>query len=163
MVIPRLHHEPSATELAKAIGQGELSAVEATDAAIARIERLDGPINAVVVRDFDRAREAARAADERRAAGKAGPLNGVPITVKESFNIAGLKTTWGFEYARDFVADEDAHAVKKLKEAGAVVLGKRWPDPIPHVFGYHEVWHSMTVAAGSCHFAVVVLVLVGLS
>jgi amidase len=48
----------------------------------------------------------------------------VPVTVKESFNIAGLKTTWGFEHARDFVADEDAHAVKKLKAAGAVVLGK---------------------------------------
>ncbi len=124
MAIPRLHDEPSANELAKSIAQGELSAVEATDAAIARIERLDGPINAVVVRDFDRAREAAGKADERRAAGNAGPLNGVPITVKESFNIAGLKTTWGFEYARDFVADEDAHAVKKLKEAGAVVLGK---------------------------------------
>ena len=87
MAIPRLHDEPSANELAKCIAQGELSAVEATDAAIARIERLDGPINAVVVRDFDRAREAAGKADERRAAGNAGPLNGVPITVKESFNI----------------------------------------------------------------------------
>lgn len=50
-----------------------------------------------------------------------------------------------------------------LYTVGAVGLGKRWPDPIPHVFGYHEVWHSMTVAAGSCHFAVVVLVLIGLT
>ncbi|MBL0115738.1 MAG: hypothetical protein IPP45_10095 [Sphingomonadales bacterium] len=85
-------------------------------------------------------------ADERRAAGNAGPLNGVPITVKESFNIAGLKTTWGFEYARDFVADEDAHAVKKLKEAGAVVLGKTnghlLPSPIssqqPHLWAHQQ-------------------------
>jgi hemolysin III len=46
-----------------------------------------------------------------------------------------------------------------LYTVGAVVLGKRWPDPIPHVFGYHEVWHAMTVAAGGCHFAVVALVL----
>ncbi|MCB1796988.1 MAG: hemolysin III family protein, partial [Candidatus Competibacteraceae bacterium] len=46
-----------------------------------------------------------------------------------------------------------------LYTVGAIVLGKRWPDPVPHVFGYHEVWHSMTVAAGSCHFAVVALVL----
>ncbi|HNB96241.1 MAG TPA: hemolysin III family protein [Microthrixaceae bacterium] len=47
-----------------------------------------------------------------------------------------------------------------LYTVGAIVLGKRWPDPVPHVFGYHEVWHSMTVAAGSCHFAVVALVLI---
>ena len=53
-----------------------------------------------------------------------GPLHGVPMTVKESYNIAGLKTTWGFEHARDFVADEDAHVVKRLKAAGAVILGK---------------------------------------
>ena len=46
-----------------------------------------------------------------------------------------------------------------LYTVGAVVLGRRWPDPIPHVFGYHEVWHAMTVAAGTCHFAVVALAL----
>lgn len=124
MTVPRLHDEPSALELAGQIAAGELSAAEAVDAAIARIERLDGDINAVVVRDFDRAREAAKAADARRAQGVAGPLNGVPMTVKESFNIAGLKTTWGFEHARDFVASEDAHVVRKLKEAGAIILGK---------------------------------------
>jgi len=124
MAVPRLHDEPSALELARQIADGQLSAVEAVEAALDRIERLDGKINAVVVRDFDRAREAAKEADRRRAAGQAGPLNGVPVTVKESFDIAGLKTTWGFEHARDFVAREDAHAVRKLKEAGAVILGK---------------------------------------
>lgn len=124
MAVPRLHDEPSALELARKIADGQLSAVEAVDAAIARIERLDGDINAVVVRDFDRARIAAQAADARKGTGNAGPLNGVPMTVKESFNIAGLKTTWGFEHARDFVASEDAHTVRKLKEAGAVILGK---------------------------------------
>jgi amidase len=124
MTVPRLHDEPSAIELAGQIAAGELSAAEAVDAAIARIERLDGDINAVVVRDFDRAREAAMAADAQRAQGVAGPLNGVPMTVKESFNIAGLKTTWGFEHARDFVASEDSHVASKLKEAGAIILGK---------------------------------------
>lgn len=122
MPVPRLHNEPSALELAGQIARGDLGALEAADAAIARIEALDGPINAVVVRDFERAREAAKALD---AAGVAkGPLHGVPMTVKESFNIAGLKTTWGFTHARDFVADDDAYAVKKLKAAGAVILGK---------------------------------------
>ncbi len=46
-----------------------------------------------------------------------------------------------------------------LYTLGAVVLARRWPDPFPDVFGYHEVWHAMTVAAGACHFAVVALVL----
>ncbi|MFD1766872.1 amidase family protein [Sphingorhabdus buctiana] len=124
MAFPRLHNEPTALELAGQIARGELSAVEACEAAIARIEALDGPINAVVVRDFDRAREQAKLRDKAKAAGQAGPLNGVPMTVKESYDIAGLKTTWGFEFARDFVADEDAHAVKRLKAAGAVILGK---------------------------------------
>ncbi|MEY4870039.1 MAG: hypothetical protein RIS11_1233 [Pseudomonadota bacterium] len=124
MTVPRLHDEPSALELAGQIAAGTISATEAVDAAIGRIEKLDRPINAVVVRDFERAREAAKAADARRAQGVAGPLNGVPMTVKESFNIAGLKTTWGFEHARDFVASEDAHVARKLKEAGAIILGK---------------------------------------
>jgi amidase len=124
MSIARLHSEPSAIELARQIAAGTISATEAVDAAIGRIEKLDGPINAVVVRDFERAREAAKAADARRAEGVAGPLNGVPMTVKESFNIAGLKTTWGFEHARDFVASEDSYVARKLKEAGAIILGK---------------------------------------
>ena len=115
MAFPRLHNEPTALELAGQIARGELSAVEACEAAIARIKALDGPINAVVVRDFDRAREQAKLRDKAKAARQAGPLNGVPMTVKESYDIAGLKTTWGFEFARDFVADEDAHAVKRLK------------------------------------------------
>jgi amidase len=121
MAIPKLHNEPGAIELAAQIAAGKLSAIEAVDAAIARIEKLDGPINAVVVRDFDRARETAKLADAR---GVNGPLHGVPMTVKESFNIAGLKTTWGFEHARDFVANEDALTVKNLKKAGAIILGK---------------------------------------
>jgi amidase len=121
MAIPKLHNEPGAIELAAQIVAGKLSALEATDAAIARIEAQDGAINAVVVRDFDRAREAAKLVDARPVR---GPLHGVPMTVKESFNIAGLKTTWGFEHARDFVASEDAPTVRKLKEAGAIILGK---------------------------------------
>ena len=120
-MIPKLHNEPGATELAAQIARGDLSALEATDDAIARIEALDGPINAVVVRDFERARDAARLVDARTVK---GPLHGVPMTVKESFNIAGLKTTWGFDHARDFVASEDAPTVRRLKEAGAVILGK---------------------------------------
>ena len=84
-----------AGEQVAALAAGKVSSLELTDAAIDRIERLDGPINAVVVRDFDRARAAAKAADAALARGERRPLLGVPMTVKESHNVAGLPTTWG--------------------------------------------------------------------
>jgi amidase len=68
--------------------------------------------------------------DQRLAAGDGAPLLGVPMTVKESFDIAGLKTSWGMEAARDFTAQEDALAVKRLKAAGAVILGKTNVPPM---------------------------------
>jgi amidase len=114
----------SAKELAAAVRRGTASALEVTEAAIARIEALDGPINAVVVRDFDRARDQARAIDVAVASGCDLPLAGVPMTVKETFNVAGLPTTFGMESGRDYRPAEDAAAVQRLKEAGAVILGK---------------------------------------
>jgi len=116
--------ERSALQTAAAIRSGETSAILECEAAIARIEARDGPINAVVVRDFDRARDAAREADRRLASGDTAPFLGVPMTVKESFNIAGLPTSWGFAEYRENIATEDAVAVKRLKAAGAVILGK---------------------------------------
>src|ERR1041385_6680691 len=82
-------------ETAAALATRKVSAVELADAAIARIEKLDGKLNAVVARDFERAREAAKRADAALARGEKKPLLGVPMTVKESFNVAGLPTTWG--------------------------------------------------------------------
>lgn len=114
----------SAGELAAAVRRRAVGALELTDAAIARIEARDGPINAVVVRDFDRAREQARTVDERVARGDNLPLAGVPMTVKECFNVAGLPTCFGFAFAKDYRPGEDAAAVRRLKEAGAVILGK---------------------------------------
>jgi amidase len=114
----------SATQLLAAMAAREVSAVELTEAAIARIERYDGDINAICVPDFDRALNAALQADAARATGDLRPLLGVPMTVKESFNVAGLPTTWGIPRFRDFVAAEDAVAVSRVKDAGAVVLGK---------------------------------------
>jgi amidase len=101
-----------------------VSALELCEAAIARIEALDGPLNAVVVRDFDRARRQAAEADAALARGERRPLLGVPMTVKEAFNVAGLPTTWGLPPFRDFVPQQDAVAVQRLKAAGAVILGK---------------------------------------
>jgi amidase len=114
----------SAGELAQALAKREIPALELTDQFIARIEALDGDLNAVPVRDFARAREAAREADAALARGERRPLLGVPVTVKESYNVAGLPTTWGVPAFKDFVAQEDALAVTRLKSAGAVILGK---------------------------------------
>lgn len=114
----------SATELTEAMASGRVSAVELTEAAIARIERHDATINAVCVPDFERALAAARDADAARARGEVRPLLGVPMTVKESYHVAGLPTTWGFPAFADFVPDADAVAVARVKAAGAVVLGK---------------------------------------
>ena len=85
----------TAGELAAALADREISARELLDAAIARIEALDPKINSVVVRDFDRAREAADAADAALARGERRPLLGLPMTVKEHYAVAGLPTTRG--------------------------------------------------------------------
>jgi amidase len=114
----------SAGELAESLLNKEISALELTEQFIARIEALDGDLNAVPVRDFARAREAAGQADAALARGERRPLLGVPVTIKESYNVAGLPTAWGIPAARDFIAQEDALAVARLKGAGVVILGK---------------------------------------
>jgi amidase len=114
----------SAGELAESLQKREVSALELADQFIDRIEALDGDLNAVPVRDFARAREAARQADAALARGERLPLLGVPVTIKESYNVAGLPTTWGIPAAEDFIPPEDALAVSRLKAAGAIVLGK---------------------------------------
>jgi len=114
----------SAAQVVDALRARRFSSLELTDLVIARIERHDPSLNAVIARDFDRAREAAKAADAALARGENRPLLGVPMTVKESFNVAGLPTTWGIAQAKDFRASDDALIVTRVRGAGAVVLGK---------------------------------------
>lgn len=119
----------TATRLARAIRNGRLSSVEATQAHLERIGRLNGELSALVVIDRDGALKAARAADRAadraRAKKKAlGPLHGVPITIKEAFDVAGLHTTSSHPPLKDNVAREDASLVARLRAAGAVILGK---------------------------------------
>jgi amidase len=114
----------SIAELTKALRSRRISASELLERVIARIEALDQRLNAVVVRDFDRARTTAKVADAALARGDQRPLLGIPVTLKEPFNIAGLPTTWGYPEFRDFVPTEDAVIVSRLKGAGAVVIGK---------------------------------------
>ncbi len=114
----------TAADLLQALAARQVSARELCDAAIARIEVLDPKINAVVVRDFDRARAAADAADAARARGERRPLLGLPMTVKEAFSVAGLPTTWGIEKYREWRPNFSSLVVQRLKEAGAIILGK---------------------------------------
>src|SRR5919198_6524061 len=115
----------SATEAARRISTREISALELTEALLGRIEAVDPGVNAVAELRREAALREAAAADEAVAGGAAvGPLHGVPVTVKEAFDVAGLHTTWGNPAFRDAVADADATVVRRLREAGAVVVGK---------------------------------------
>jgi amidase len=114
----------TAGELVAALDARRVGALELTDAAIARIEKRDGPINAVVVRDFDRARAAAKAADQALGQGERRPLLGLPMTVKEAHNMEGLPTTWGSPAFSGYFPSNDALGVSRLKAAGAIILGK---------------------------------------
>ncbi len=109
---------------AEAVRSGKLSALEACDAAIARIEALDQTINAVVVHDFERARAAAKAIDQNRKPDDPRRLLGVAMTVKESNDVEGLPSTWGFESFANVDADRDAVVVQRMKAEGAVIVGK---------------------------------------
>jgi amidase len=113
----------SAIEQLSALRSRKISSAELVDAAIERIQKVDGEINAVVVKDFDRAREAALAADEDRKAGADRPLLGLPLTVKEAFDVEGLPTTWGLP-GKHAPAAADAVLVGRLRSAGAIILGK---------------------------------------
>ena len=84
----------SANELAALLAQKKVSSVELLEQSIKRIETFDPRINVVVVRDFDRAHDAAKAADKALGRGERQPLLGIPMTVKEQYNVAGLPTTW---------------------------------------------------------------------
>ena len=115
----------SATDLAARIRRGAITSVALTDYFIDRIERLDGDVNAVVVRTFEAARAAAVIADAAAAEGRwLGPLHGVPMTIKESYVLAGTVTSWGLERFRHNQSKHDGLIVQRFKAAGAHFLGK---------------------------------------
>ncbi|MFD7069776.1 amidase [Streptomyces sp. NPDC059913] len=135
----------TAGQLTAALRAGDVTSAELTDEAIARIERDDEVVNAICVPDFDRARAAACDADRARARGEDRPLLGIPVTVKESYDIAGLPTTWGLPQHRDFVPAEDAVQVSRLRAAGAVVLGKtNVPVGLQDIQTFNEIYGTTT-------------------
>src|ERR1051325_2995149 len=130
-----------APDFAAAVARRQISPPQLVDHAIARIEALDGKLNAVVVRDFERARAAAKEADAALARGERRPLLGIPMTVKESFNVAGLPTTWGFPNTKGKLVPDDALLVARLKAAGAIILGKtNVPIRLADFQSYNDVY-----------------------
>jgi fatty acid amide hydrolase len=114
-----------AAELARRIAEGQLTAVEVVDAHIARIESVQPLLNAMTATRFERARAEAAAADLRQAAAEPlGPLHGVPITIKDSLDVAGLPSTFGLPSRAGILAEADEEHVAALRRAGAIVLGK---------------------------------------
>ena len=115
----------TASQLSKLIETKEVSPVEATEAYLDRIQEVDGKLNSYITVTGEQALESARRAEQEIATGvNRGPLHGVPVAVKDQFNTAGVLTTGGSSILKDNVPEDDATVITKLKNAGAVLLGK---------------------------------------
>jgi len=119
------HAFASATQLAGKIRDRQIGCLELLEFFVARAERYNPKLNTIVAWQVEKARERARAADAALARGETwGPLHGIPMTVKESFNIAGLPTTFGNPVWKDNIPAANAVAIDRLEAAGAVIYGK---------------------------------------
>ncbi len=142
---PAHDHYRSAIELAADLAERRLSAVEALEATVARVRARNPEVNLVVTVDVERARAEAAEIDTIRTdpkrGGELGPLAGVPITIKDSLMVKGMRTTSGAPELADFVPDVDAVSVARLRAAGAVVYGKtNLPLYAGDVQTYNEVF-----------------------
>jgi len=148
----------SLQELATRIAAKDVSPVEATEAVLERIERLNPKLNAYITVMAGQALAGARAAADEIAAGKyRGPLHGVPVGVKDLCQTKGVRTTAGSKILADWVPDEDATVVRKLRDAGAVIVGKthlhEWAFGAtginPHYGPAHNPWNVDCITGGS--------------
>ena len=118
-------HWKSAAEIAALIRTRKVSAADVLEHFFARVDRFNPKLNAIIWQDRDRARKRAKAADAALAKGEVwGPLHGVPMTIKESYDVAGSPTTWGLPELKDNVAAESALSVQRLERAGVNLFGK---------------------------------------
>ncbi len=145
-------------DAAERIRSRQLSPVELTEAYLARIDRLNPSINAYVTVTAERARaDAKRAADEIASGQYRGPLHGIPIALKDLYDTAGIRTTAGSIIYKDNVPKADSTAARKLREAGAVLLGKTnthefaWGTTTnnPHYGATHNPWDLDRIPGGS--------------
>jgi amidase len=115
----------TATALARAIREKQVSAMEVLDAHLAHIAKHNPALNAIVTLDVEGARQRAQAADTALAHGETwGPLHGVPLTLKDAHSVAGMRTTAGFEPLKGYIPPKDGAIAARLKSAGAIILGK---------------------------------------
>ena len=145
-----------ASTLAGKIREKEISALDLLNHYVGRVEKYNPDINAIICDQIDKARQRAKDADKALARGESwGPLHGVPMTVKESYNIAGLPTTWGNPLVRDNIATSDAVACERLQAAGAIIFGKtNVPIFLADFQSYNEIYgttnnpHDLTRTPG---------------
>lgn len=115
----------SASQLVKAIREGSVSAVEVLEAHLAQIAQYNPVLNAIVTLDSEQALTRAKLADTALAQGELwGPLHGVPVTIKDLFDTAGLRTTWSYRPRANYIPQQDATAIARLRAAGAILIGK---------------------------------------
>jgi Asp-tRNA(Asn)/Glu-tRNA(Gln) amidotransferase A subunit family amidase len=133
----------TATWMARAVRDGEISAVELLDAHAERVEQRNGEVNAIVLPRLEAARAEAEAADAARSRGDAlGPLLGVPFTVKEIVDVAGMPTTNGSRLLAGRIAREDSELVRRARDAGAILLGKT------NLSEFSSFWDSANLVYG---------------
>src|SRR5215510_14473747 len=114
----------SATDAARMLSRREISSRDLVEKLLARVDAVNPVLNAVVELRRENALQRAEAADQAIARGDRRPLLGVPMTVKDSFDVAGLHTTWGNPAFKDYVAESNATVVRRLEQAGAIIVGK---------------------------------------
>ena len=134
-------NQESAAAVAEAIRAKDISASELLDLTFQRIDRHNPALNAIIWQCRDEAVARAKAADKALAAGKAaGPLHGVPVTIKESFAYRGSANSWGLPQLRDAISPKTAVAVERLESAGAIVVGK---TNVPVMLGDWQSYNSI--------------------
>jgi aspartyl-tRNA(Asn)/glutamyl-tRNA(Gln) amidotransferase subunit A len=150
--------ELNLTELARLIAARELSSLEAVSAALTRLEKLEGKLNAFITVLREAALAEAKKTDEQIARGQyRGPLHGIPVTIKDMFETAGVFTTGGSKILADWLPETDAALVEKLRAAGTILIGKTNLDEFGHGgtstlshFGpVHNPWNIDCIAGGS--------------
>ncbi len=119
-----------ATEMLRALRERQVSAVELLDLHLRRIERYNRRLNAIVSPDYDHARQLAETADAARGRGEDRPLLGLPLTLKDSINVHGLRTTVGMPEWAEAPVDFDAPLTTRLRAGGAVIMGKTNVPPL---------------------------------
>jgi len=134
-------HFKSAAEIAGLIRERQISAAETLEHFLARVEKYNPCLNAIIWLDAARAQECARAADAALAKGEIwGPLHGVPMTIKESYNVAGSPTTWGDPNLKDNITPTSALAAERLEQAGVVLFGK---TNVPLLLADHQSFNAI--------------------